>query len=249
MDRLYRVLFDTSFRAELAALGFERIGQHLDRVQERRNAFAHGEPTRNLRRLSHDSGREQYYGQREFICAVVLQAPLPFHMVRDIREVIEAVAVEMEPAWTSIRERIHFVPMSVRELEISVAIELHCGVSIEDQLIEYAKYREQVKRIDRWDNGHPIFPMHLEDFVQERYNAGNRIVNPLCTEKWKSFTAFCQQRIFGEDISVVEQEIFEITQRRAYELWEQRGRPLWDDQQDWLEAERQLAEDPNFVGG
>lgn len=44
MDRLYRVLFDTTFRADLAALGFEHVGQHLDRVQERRNAFAHGEP-------------------------------------------------------------------------------------------------------------------------------------------------------------------------------------------------------------
>ena len=43
-DRLYRVLFDASFRADLATLGFERVGQHLDRVQERRNAFAHGEP-------------------------------------------------------------------------------------------------------------------------------------------------------------------------------------------------------------
>src|SRR5262245_31148635 len=44
MDRLYRVLFDTTFRTDLAALGLERVGQHLDRVQERRNAFAHGEP-------------------------------------------------------------------------------------------------------------------------------------------------------------------------------------------------------------
>ena len=44
MDRLYRVLFDTSFRADLAALGLEQVGQHLDRVQKRRNAFAHGEP-------------------------------------------------------------------------------------------------------------------------------------------------------------------------------------------------------------
>lgn len=44
MDRLYRVLFDTTYRADLAALGFERVGQHLDRVQDRRNAFAHGEP-------------------------------------------------------------------------------------------------------------------------------------------------------------------------------------------------------------
>ncbi len=45
MDRLYRVLFNTTFRADLAALGFQRVGQHLDRVQEHRNAFAHGEPT------------------------------------------------------------------------------------------------------------------------------------------------------------------------------------------------------------
>jgi hypothetical protein len=44
MDRLYRILFSTSYRADLNALGFERVGQHLDRVQERRNAFAHGEP-------------------------------------------------------------------------------------------------------------------------------------------------------------------------------------------------------------
>jgi hypothetical protein len=38
------ILFDTTYRAELNALGFERVGQHLDRVQDRRNAFAHGDP-------------------------------------------------------------------------------------------------------------------------------------------------------------------------------------------------------------
>ena len=32
-----------------------------------------------------DTGTEEYWGQTEFICVVVLQAPLPFHMVRDIR--------------------------------------------------------------------------------------------------------------------------------------------------------------------
>lgn len=45
MDRLYRVLFNTTFRADLASLGFERVGQHLDRVQRHRNRFAHGDPS------------------------------------------------------------------------------------------------------------------------------------------------------------------------------------------------------------
>jgi len=44
LDRLYRILFETSYRADLNLLGFEQVGQHLDRVQERRNAFAHGDP-------------------------------------------------------------------------------------------------------------------------------------------------------------------------------------------------------------
>jgi hypothetical protein len=44
VDRLYRILFETSYRADLNNLGFEAIGQHLDRVQDRRNAFAHGDP-------------------------------------------------------------------------------------------------------------------------------------------------------------------------------------------------------------
>jgi hypothetical protein len=44
LDRLYRVLFDTTYRADLTELGFEDISRHLAQVQERRNAFAHGDP-------------------------------------------------------------------------------------------------------------------------------------------------------------------------------------------------------------
>jgi hypothetical protein len=44
MDRLYRVLFETSYAADLTEVGFGDIARHLARVQERRNAFAHGEP-------------------------------------------------------------------------------------------------------------------------------------------------------------------------------------------------------------
>jgi hypothetical protein len=45
MDRLYRVLFETTYGADLTELGFDDISRHLIRVQERRNAFAHGDPT------------------------------------------------------------------------------------------------------------------------------------------------------------------------------------------------------------
>lgn len=44
LDRLYRVLFETSYWADLTELGFDDIRLHLVQVQERRNAFAHGDP-------------------------------------------------------------------------------------------------------------------------------------------------------------------------------------------------------------
>lgn len=194
-------------------------------------------------------GLEQYFGRTEFICVVVLQAPLPFHMVRDIRAIIEEVAARMEPGWTAVRGRIHFVPMSARELETAVATEMVLGVPIEEQLTRYAEYREQVGRVDRWDeNGMPVFPRHLEEFLQEQYGGGKRITNPLCQATWNEFAAFCQRRIFDEGIEVTEAELFDLTQKRAYELWEKRGRPLGDDQRDWYEAEGQIVNDAELVG-
>jgi hypothetical protein len=44
LDRLYRVLFETTYWADLTELGFDDIRRHLIQVQERRNAFAHGDP-------------------------------------------------------------------------------------------------------------------------------------------------------------------------------------------------------------
>ena len=137
--------------------------------------------------------------------------------------------------------------MSIRELETAVETELLFGEPIEDQLLAYANYREQVKRIDRWEGGMPVFPRHLEEFLQERHNGGRRIVNRLCAQVWNEFGAYCQEQIFGESIEVVERELFELTQRRAYELWEKRGKPLWDDQRDWFTAEEEIANDPTLL--
>jgi hypothetical protein len=44
LDRLYHILFATTYRKDLSELGFDDVGRHLIHVQERRNAFAHGDP-------------------------------------------------------------------------------------------------------------------------------------------------------------------------------------------------------------
>ena len=243
------VLFEC--KAREAVLEFQRYGS-LDQLQtEIRKAI--GKACKQMVKViqaidDKATGLEQYQGQSDFICAVVLQAPLPFHMVRDIRAIIEEVATDMEPAWATLRARMRFVPMSVRELETAVATELQFGIPIEEQLNAYAQYREGVNRLERWEGGLPVFPNHLEEFLQEQYGHSRRIVNPLCTQAWEVFCAFCQERIFGEPIQVADRELFELTQTLAYELWEKRGTPLWDDQRDWYEAERILLDNPNIGG-
>jgi hypothetical protein len=44
LDRLYKVVFAATYWSDLTELGFRQIGELLQRVQERRNAFAHGQP-------------------------------------------------------------------------------------------------------------------------------------------------------------------------------------------------------------
>jgi hypothetical protein len=44
IDRLYRILFSTTYWADLDALGFQRVAVLLQQVQQRRNEFAHGQP-------------------------------------------------------------------------------------------------------------------------------------------------------------------------------------------------------------
>lgn len=187
-------------------------------------------------------GLETFAGLQRCILAIVTYEPFPFHMVIDIRKMIEKLAAEEEPLWARLRDRIIVVPLWIRELEAAVATELQFGVSLETQLQEYASYREQVRRIERWENKLPVFPRHLEEYLQERYNQGRRLENALCQSVWESFCAHAQRRIFDEDIEIAEREIREVATRAlAYSLWERRGRPLWDADIDWYEAERILG--------
>ena len=44
MDRLYQVVFSTTYRADLNALGYGRVAALLKRVEQCRNRFSHGHP-------------------------------------------------------------------------------------------------------------------------------------------------------------------------------------------------------------
>jgi hypothetical protein len=43
MDRLYKLVFDSTFEHDLGQLGHKNVYDHLSKVQERRNAFVHGD--------------------------------------------------------------------------------------------------------------------------------------------------------------------------------------------------------------
>jgi hypothetical protein len=128
-------------------------------------------------------------------------------------------------------------------------------VTIEALLQEYAVYRENARRVERWENNVPVLPRHFEEYLHERYNQGRPIENPLCHSLWDSFCAHAQRRIFDEGITIAKREIREIATRSlAYSLWERLGGPLWDADSNWFEAERILGFDsgarrlPQFEG-
>lgn len=44
LDRLYRVACGSTYFADLRDLGYAEVAEHISFVQQRRNAFTHGEP-------------------------------------------------------------------------------------------------------------------------------------------------------------------------------------------------------------
>lgn len=44
LDRLYNILFGTTYGKDLSELGYEHVWRHLTEVQQSRNAFSHGNP-------------------------------------------------------------------------------------------------------------------------------------------------------------------------------------------------------------
>lgn len=44
VDRLYRIVFGTTYWSDLSELGFQSISKLLQRIQRGRNEFSHGQP-------------------------------------------------------------------------------------------------------------------------------------------------------------------------------------------------------------
>ena len=44
LERLYNIMFDSTYFADLKELGFAAVAEHLGEVQRRRNRFSHGNP-------------------------------------------------------------------------------------------------------------------------------------------------------------------------------------------------------------
>ena len=44
LDRLYKIVFSSTYWADLKDLGYSNVANLLERVQQRRNEFAHGHP-------------------------------------------------------------------------------------------------------------------------------------------------------------------------------------------------------------
>ena len=183
-------------------------------------------------------GLEAYAGRDRFVCVPVLQVPLPFHMLPGLRAIIEEEATKRGPAWAAVRSRVDLVPLSARDLETLVASELADGIPIERSLKEYAEYREGAAAVERWEDGLPQFPDHLEEYLQIRRPGGPAALpNPPLSATFQHFCTACQTAIFGDD---GEAEWHATVQRLAHQLWRERGCPLWDAERDWQAVERLL---------
>jgi hypothetical protein len=44
LDRLYKVVFGTTYTSDMTELGFKHVRDHLLHVQKQRNQFVHGDP-------------------------------------------------------------------------------------------------------------------------------------------------------------------------------------------------------------
>lgn len=44
LDRLYKLIFNAKYDEDLRAFGYGSVADHLKEVQQKRNAFAHGDP-------------------------------------------------------------------------------------------------------------------------------------------------------------------------------------------------------------
>lgn len=77
IDRLFPLLFASSFAAELDRLGFGDVKAHLDKVQNARNAFIHGNPEAITESLVHQVAQRLPEVQQAWIALYNAQCVRP----------------------------------------------------------------------------------------------------------------------------------------------------------------------------
>jgi hypothetical protein len=178
--------------------------------------------------------------------------PFPFHSLPDLAMRIEEIASSEIVDWGGVRERIIFVPMSIRELETAVGLEQLRGISVEKQFCEYSEYRSSVNVRFTIDDGTIQFPRHLEEFLQDRYNNSKRIENLLVQSGWNRFFDFVMKHMYDESCSDYENQMRRCwIEENAYFRWVDEGRHEGNHLRHWREAEdeyerleKELGEQP-----
>ncbi len=232
------VFVECKARQPALAWQSESTPEHIDQDIRQTVTYALAQITKFLQRVDAKvAGTERYQGINRIIYALVMHDPFPFHALPNLAERIEEIASADIVGWTDLRHRVLFVPMSIRELETAVGLEISQGICIEDQLFEYFEYREGVQTRFVVEDGTIRFPRHLEEYLQEKYHNSCRIENPLIQAGWNRFSDFVSQHMYGESYSDIEKQVrIKWIEENAYFRWVAEGRCHGHDVRHWQEA-------------
>lgn len=232
-------------KARQPALAWQSGGtpEQIDQDIRQTVTYALEQITKFLQRVDAKvAGTERYQGVDRIIYALVMHDPFPFHALPNLAGRIEEIASADIVGWADLRHRVLFVPMSIRELETAVGLEISQSVSFEDQLFEYFEYRAGVQTRFVVEEGTIRFPRHLEEYLQEKYHNSCRIENPLIQAGWNRFSDFVSQHMYGESCSDIDKQMrIQWIENNAYFRWVAEGRKHGHDVRHWHDAEGEYA--------
>lgn len=237
------VFFECKARRPSLVWQSQALPEQLDKDIFQTIAYALNQISKFLKKADEGVvGLDTYKDVPKVVFALVMHDPFPFHAIPDLARRIEQVAVTKAPDWAAIASRVDFVPMSVRELETAVGLEIDRGIPIEDQLQAYAEYRRGARRVEFIDDA-IHFPRHLEEYLQERWNNSRRITNPLIEKTWDRFSELVSGHIYGTALADYEAELrHEWITKNAYFRWIDENRPDGRHLEHWHAAENRFAE-------
>lgn len=233
------IFFECKARQPALAWQSGATTEQIDSDIRQSITYALNQITKFLKRVdSKDVGTERFTGINKIIYALVMHDPFPFHALPDLADRIDEIANNDIAGWTELKDRIIFVPMSIRDLETAVGLEIGRGIPIEEQFSSYAEYRSEVTSRFVVAGGELRFPRHLEEFLQEEFNDARRIENPLIQQAWNEFADYVQQHIYDEPCVVYENEMREKwIADNAYFRWVEDDRQHGNHERHWQEAE------------